>query len=189
MTGSTPDHPGRRDPVRVGTGNPFATPPERRDQARRLRGRLVAPVTVWTAGSPPGAAGLTVASVLVAEGEPPRLLGLLDPTTQLWEQLTATGAFVVHVLGLADQRLGERFSERRAPVQGMFDGLEVTSSPWGPLLAGTRPLAACRLETTRPLGRAELVEGIIERTELPAPGDPLAWYHGEWRALGEPGAG
>ena len=31
-------------------------------------GRLVAPVTVWTAGRPPGGAGLTVSSVLVALG-------------------------------------------------------------------------------------------------------------------------
>jgi hypothetical protein len=45
---------------------PFAVPPERRSPARRLRGRLVAPVTVWTAGHPPGGAGLTVSSVLVA---------------------------------------------------------------------------------------------------------------------------
>src|ERR671932_775332 len=67
-----------QDPIRVGGQPPFAVPAERRDPARRLRGRLVAPVTVWTAGHPPGGAGLTVSSVLVAEGQPARLLGLLD---------------------------------------------------------------------------------------------------------------
>jgi hypothetical protein len=41
-------------PIRVGGQHPFATPPDRRSPARRLRGRLLAPVTVWTAGAPEG---------------------------------------------------------------------------------------------------------------------------------------
>jgi 3-hydroxy-9,10-secoandrosta-1,3,5(10)-triene-9,17-dione monooxygenase reductase component len=57
----------------------------------------VAPVTVWTAGRPPGAVGLTVSSVLVAEGQPARLLGLIDPTSAFWEAMQKTRAFVVRV--------------------------------------------------------------------------------------------
>jgi hypothetical protein len=37
-----------QEPIRIWRQPPFAVPPERRDPARRLRGRLVAPVTVWT---------------------------------------------------------------------------------------------------------------------------------------------
>ena len=48
------------EPIRIGGQPPFAVPAGRRDPARRLRGRLVAPVTIWTAGRPPGGAGLTV---------------------------------------------------------------------------------------------------------------------------------
>ena len=48
-----------QDPIRIGMQPPFTVPPERRDPARRLRGRLVAPVTVWTAGRPPGGADTT----------------------------------------------------------------------------------------------------------------------------------
>ena len=33
--------------------DPFATPPGKRSPARRLRGRLPAPVTIWTAGEGP----------------------------------------------------------------------------------------------------------------------------------------
>ena len=54
------------EPIRIGSQPPFAVPAERRDPARRLRGRLVAPVTVWTAGDPSRGAGLTVSSILVA---------------------------------------------------------------------------------------------------------------------------
>jgi 3-hydroxy-9,10-secoandrosta-1,3,5(10)-triene-9,17-dione monooxygenase reductase component len=57
----------------------------------------VAPVRAWTAGRPPGGAGLTVASVLVAEAEPARRLGLIDPTSACWEAIQKAGALVVHL--------------------------------------------------------------------------------------------
>jgi flavin reductase (DIM6/NTAB) family NADH-FMN oxidoreductase RutF len=171
--------------VSIDFGNPFATPPERRDPARRLRGRLPAPVTVWTAGAPGTSqgAGLTVSSLLVAEGEPPRLLGLIDPVTRLYEELTATGRFLVHVLTQDDLRLGERFAENRPPIRSQFEGIATEPSAWGPVLAGTRPVAACRLDTVRPIGRSDLVEGIIEQVTLPGEAEPLVWHHGEWRTL------
>ena len=50
----------------IHTGHPFAAPEPERDPARRLRGRLGGVVTLWTAGSGAGRAGLTVSSVLLA---------------------------------------------------------------------------------------------------------------------------
>jgi 3-hydroxy-9,10-secoandrosta-1,3,5(10)-triene-9,17-dione monooxygenase reductase component len=172
-------------PIRLGPDrHPFATPSERRDPTRRLRGRLVAPVTVWTAGRVGGpAAGLTVASVLVAEGDPPRLLGLIGPTTDLAERMADSGAFVVHVLRVDDQALAERFAERRPPVRDQFEGIEVTASRWGPVLAGRRPRAACRLVDVRPMGTADLVEGLIEELVVDDLDDPLAWQRGAYRRL------
>ncbi|HEX6678768.1 MAG TPA: flavin reductase family protein [Actinomycetes bacterium] len=174
------------DPIRIGTAHPFATPPERRDPARRLRGRLVAPVTVWTAGRLPGGAGLTVSSLLVAEGEPARLLGLIDPTSAFWEAMQEAGTFVVHVLAAGDRPLAERFAERRPPVRGAFEGLALAPSPWGPVLDGTRPRASCRLAGSTTVGYAELVEGVVEQLEVHDLDDPLAWLHGRYRSLGDP---
>ena len=169
--------------IRVGGQPPFAVPAERRDPARRWRGRLVAPVTIWTAGRPPGGAGLTVSSILVAEGEPARLLGLIDPTSAFWEAMQETRAFVVHVLAVGDRGLAERFSEVRPPIRGPFERLDVAESPWGPVLGGNRPRAACRLAGSAPRGHGELVEGIIEQLELHDPEDPLAYLHGRYRSL------
>lgn len=173
------------EPIRIATEHPFATPPARRDPARRLRGRLVAPVTVWTAGRSSTGAGLTVSSVLVAEGQPARLLGLIDPTSAFWEAMQQTGMFVVHVLAAADRALAERFSEIRPPIRGAFDGLEVAELPWGPVLGGRRPRAACRLTGSSPTGYAELVEGIIEQLELYDVEDPLVYLHGRYRSVRE----
>jgi 3-hydroxy-9,10-secoandrosta-1,3,5(10)-triene-9,17-dione monooxygenase reductase component len=172
-----------QEPIRIGSQPPFAVPPERRDPARRLRGRLVAPVTVWTAGRPPGGAGLTVSSVLVAEGQPARLLGLIDPTSALFEAVHETGAFVVHVLAAGDRALAERFSEVRPPIRGPFEQLEVAESPWGPVLGGRHPRAACRLAGSTPIGYAELVEGVIEQLELVDLENPLAYLHGGYRSV------
>jgi 3-hydroxy-9,10-secoandrosta-1,3,5(10)-triene-9,17-dione monooxygenase reductase component len=174
-----------QEPIRIQMQPPFAVPSERRDPVRRLRGRLVAPVTVWTAGRLPGGAGLTVSSVLVAEGQPARLLGLIDPTSAFWEAAQQTGAFVVQVLGVGDRVLAERFSQVRPPIRGPFDGLQVAESPWGPVLGGSRPRAACRLAGSTPLGYAELVEGVIEQLELADLEDPLAYLHGRYRSVGD----
>jgi 3-hydroxy-9,10-secoandrosta-1,3,5(10)-triene-9,17-dione monooxygenase reductase component len=173
-----------QEPVRIAMQHPFAVPPERRDPARRLRGRLVAPVTVWTAGHPPAAAGLTVSSVLVAEGQPAHLLGLIDPTSAFWEAMQEARAFVVHILAVGDLALAERFSQIRPRVQGPFDGLKVAESAWGPVLGGKHPRAACHLAGSTPVGYAELVEGVIEQLELPGLEDPLAYLHGSYRSVG-----
>jgi 3-hydroxy-9,10-secoandrosta-1,3,5(10)-triene-9,17-dione monooxygenase reductase component len=173
-----------QEPIRIQVQPPFAAPSERRDPARRLRGRLLAPVTVWTAGQLPGGAGLTVSSVLVAEGQPARLLGLIDPTSAFWEAMQVAGAFVVHVLAFGDRALAERFSEIRPPIRGPFERLEVAESPWGPVLGGSRPRAACRLAGTTTVGYGELVEGVIEQLELFDLEDPLAYLHGRYRTVG-----
>ncbi len=174
-----------QEPLRIGQQPPFSVPAERRDPARRFRGRLVAPVTVWTAGRPPGGAGLTVSSILVAEGEPARLLGLIDPTSAFWEAMQETGSFVVHVLAAGDRHLAERFAEIRPPIRGPFERLEVAESPWGPVLGGHRPNAACRLAESTPTGHGELVQGVIEQLELSDLEDPLAYLHGHYRSVGD----
>jgi 3-hydroxy-9,10-secoandrosta-1,3,5(10)-triene-9,17-dione monooxygenase reductase component len=85
-----------------------------------------------------------VSSVLAAEGQPARLLGLLDPTSACWEAMQTTGGFVVHVLAVGDRALAERFSELRPPIRGPFERLEVAASPWGRCSGGAareRPAA------------------------------------------------
>jgi flavin reductase (DIM6/NTAB) family NADH-FMN oxidoreductase RutF len=92
-----------QEPVRIGRQPSVAVPPERRDPTRRLPGRLLGPVTVWTAGQLPGGAGLTVSSIRVAEGQPARLLGLIDPTSASWEAGAGGRRVVVHVLAVGDR--------------------------------------------------------------------------------------
>ncbi len=168
--------------VAFGFEDPFLPPVADRRADRRLRGRLVAPVTVWTAGAPPDRAGLTVSSALVAEGEPPEILGLLDPLSDLRRLLGDGGGFVVHVLREGDRRLAAAFAGRY-PADP-YEGLEVTDTPYGPVIAGPGTVISCRFNGARSVGYGELVTGSIEAIELGPGESPLAYYRGRFRALG-----
>jgi flavin reductase (DIM6/NTAB) family NADH-FMN oxidoreductase RutF len=163
--------------------DPFATPEPDRSPVRRLRGRLVAPVTLWTA---PGPAGLTVSSMLVADGEPGRVLGLVDDESELWEAISAAGRFAVCPLGTGQRQLADRFAGLAPAPGGWFAQDRWVQTGYGPVPAGDGVTwAGCRLAGSRRCGWAMLVEGTIaELTIGPAAGaDPLSYYRGRYREL------
>lgn len=163
--------------------HPFATPVEERDVARRFRGRLAAPVTVWTAGEGVGRSGLTISSLLVVDGEPAFVAGLVSDVTDLWVAVHASGAFVVHVLRASQRALSERFALRRPALGGLFAGLEVTPSRWGPVLADVPTRAYCLLEGVSALGERQLVTGRIDAIDVDEDfDDPLVYFRGQYRA-------
>jgi 3-hydroxy-9,10-secoandrosta-1,3,5(10)-triene-9,17-dione monooxygenase reductase component len=170
------------------TDDPFSPPPELRRPERRLRGRMVAPVTLWTAGQEEARTGLTVSSILVAEGDPSSVLGLVNDMSGLWDAVQATGAFVVHVLERRHRALAERFAGARPSPGGLFHGLDVAASRWGPCLADVGTRACCGLVGATEVGYQQLVRGVIERVEIGAVEDPLGFFRGRYRALAPRGA-
>jgi flavin reductase (DIM6/NTAB) family NADH-FMN oxidoreductase RutF len=170
----TPDAPGGR----IHSSDPFATPEEERSPVRRLRGRLAAPVTLWTA---PGPQGLTVSSMLVADGDPGRVLGLIDEESDLWDALTEAGRFAVAPLGPDDRQLADRFAGLSPAPGGLFAAGEWTPTEYGPVPAHAGTWAGCRLESSRECGWALLVEGVIETVSLGSEAAPLIHYRGRYR--------
>jgi 3-hydroxy-9,10-secoandrosta-1,3,5(10)-triene-9,17-dione monooxygenase reductase component len=172
--------------ARIHTTDPFATPEPERSPVRRLRGRLPAAVTLWTATDPDGGpAGLTVSSTLVADGEPGRLLGLVDAESDLWAAVAASGRFAVAVLGPEHRQLADRFAGLLPAPGGLFRGDEWRETPYGPVLAGAATWAGCRLDAAREYGWALLVEATIEHA-TPADDphtEPLIHYRGRYRDL------
>jgi 3-hydroxy-9,10-secoandrosta-1,3,5(10)-triene-9,17-dione monooxygenase reductase component len=179
--------PSREVPQRVAStigspDDPLATPAEERRLDRRFRGRLVAPVTIWTAGSQDRRAGLTVSSLLVAEGDPAEVLGLLDPLSELFDRLVERGSFVVHVLEAADQRLAGMFAGAY-PVDPMEE-VDPVDGEYGPVISGLRHTIGCRLRGSEELGFQMLVRGRVESLEIVADsGQPLVRYRGRYRKL------
>lgn len=164
--------------------DPFATPVDRRDPARRLRSRLPLPVTVWTTrGWSAGAAGLTVSSVIVAEGEPAAVVGLVGPLTDFWDALSESRRFVVHVLGVEDHHTADLFTGRW-PVTDPFDQLAVRDSPWGPVLDGVGTRAYCELGETTDVGYSRMIQGHIDHIDLePRRVRPLAYFRGTYQTI------
>ncbi|GIU92508.1 MAG: oxidoreductase [Acidimicrobiia bacterium] len=166
--------------------NPFVPPPEERDAIRRLRGRLPAGVTVLTAEEAGHRAGLTVSSLLVAEGEPGRVLALVGELTDFWEVASQSGRFVVHVLAADSQDRADRFAAIKPAPGGPFSGEELEPTEWGPRFRDVGDWAGCRLESARPVGYHLLVVATIERIEVAESTDPLVWYRGHYRRLARP---
>jgi 3-hydroxy-9,10-secoandrosta-1,3,5(10)-triene-9,17-dione monooxygenase reductase component len=159
--------------------DPFATPEEDRSPVRRLRGRLVAPVTLWTA---PGPAGLTVSSVLVADGDPGRVLGLLDDESALWTAISAAGRFAVCPLGEGQRSIADRFAGLAPAPGGPFAHDEWDETGYGPVLAGDRTWAGCVLDTARGYGWGMLVEATIAHITFGSrDAMPLAYHRGRYR--------
>ena len=166
--------------------HPFATPREERDPVRRFRGRLAAPVTIVTSGSGSGRTGLTISSLVVAEGEPGVAVMLVGPTTDLWFALEETGRAVVHVAREGNRALSARFAGLAPSPGGLFAGLDVAQGEWGPEIAGLSNRLYCTRVGAVETGYLLVVSLAIDRIEVDDLTDPLAYFRGSYRRLARP---
>ncbi len=153
--------------------HPFLDPEP--DPVRRLRGRLGGAVTLWTSADDRGRAGLTVTSVMLANGEPARLLALLDPDSDLAETLERSGRAVVSLLAWEHRGLADAFAGVAPAPGGAFRMAEFEDTDWGPRLAGGGSWAGVVREATVEVGWSSLVTCRIEHVEIGA--DEAALVH------------
>ena len=146
---------------------------------------MPAPVTVWATGTDAQWRGLTVSSLLLAAGEPDRVVGLIDPESGFWEAAPTT--WTVNVLGAEHRFLADAFAGTAPAPGGPFTLGEWSDSEWGPVLAGTAGWIGVRLEEPEPrtVGWGLLVQGIIESVTVQT-AEPLVHLRGRYREL-EPG--
>ncbi len=154
-----------------------------RDQLRRVRGRMPAPVTVWATGEGAQRRGLTVSSLLLATGEPDRVLGLIDPDSDFWESEPST--WTVNVLGAEHRFLADAFAGTAPAPGGPFTLGDWSDSDWGPVLTGTAGWIGVRRDDAEPrhVGWGLLVEGIVESVTVGA-AEALVHLRGRYRDLG-----
>ncbi len=154
---------------------------------RRLRGRVAAPVTLWMARTESGgAAGLTVSSVLVADGEPGHLVALVDPDADLYAALLVSRVAAVSLLGWRHTALADAFAGVAPAPGGAYRLGEWRETDWGPVLADTDAWAGCRMTGPEPraLGWGMLVELAVERVETTEDiGAPMVYRRGRYVEL------
>lgn len=153
------------------------------------------PVTVWLAGPGERAAdeplvGLTVSSVLLGQGEPAVLAGLVTPSSDLAGALGEPGTpFAVHVLGAAHRRLAQHFAGELPAPEEM---LATTRSAHGPLLDAVGDRALCHSVSAKSFGWSLLVEAEVDEVQLAGgnasegggPRKGLAWYRAVFHVVG-----
>lgn len=148
----------------IHSGHPFRDPEP--DPVRRLRGRLGGVVTLWTAGDEGERAGLTVSSLIVANGEPARVLALLDPDSDLADTLARTGRAVVQLLAWGHRDLAEAFAGTAPAPGGPFRTGEFEQTAWGPRLLDADTWAGVVLESTTTVGWSSLVTCVVEQATV-----------------------
>jgi flavin reductase (DIM6/NTAB) family NADH-FMN oxidoreductase RutF len=165
--------------VTIHADHPFADPEP--DPVRRFRGRTGGVVGLLTAGDGDGSAGLTVSSYLVANGEPARVLALVDPDSDLADEVDRTGRAVLALLSWPHRGLAEAFAGTAPAPGGAFRTGVFEDGPWGPVLADATAWAGLRLETVAEVGWSRLLTMVVEELHLREDdGAPLVSRRGRW---------
>ncbi len=154
-----------------------------RDVVRQLRGRLAAGVTLWTTGAGADRAGLTVSSLMIANGTPPRVLGLLDPLSDLVDALGRTQTVAVTLLRRDEHYLADVFAGLAPSPGGRFTQAEFDQTAWGPVLAGGRSWVGLRLESGVEVGWSLLFTGTVEHIDVVDEDAPLLHHRGRYQGL------
>lgn len=173
--------------------HPFLPPAADRDPMRRWRGRMPAPVSVWTTTLDGRSTGWTISSFLLAEGRPPEIAGLVDEEADFADQLRRTGRFAVSLLAGPHRQLADVFAGLAPAPGGVFTVGRWRQTDWGPVLDDAvgwlgASVTSSGTSTAEPdhAGWALLVRGVVERTELAEPDERgvLCSFRGRYTALG-----
>jgi flavin reductase (DIM6/NTAB) family NADH-FMN oxidoreductase RutF len=162
----------------IHSSHPFADPDP--DPVRRFRGRLGGTVALLTSGDSGGRAGLTVSSLMVANGEPARVLALVDPDSDLAEAVGRTGRAVVQLLSWPHRDLAEAFAGTAPAPGGPFRTGEFEDTEWGPRLADTTTWAGVTLESATTVGWSSLLALAIEQIAVGDDDEPLLHRRGRY---------
>ncbi len=159
--------------------HPFADPDP--DPVRRFRGRLGGQVSLLTAGSSAlGRAGLTVSSLVLAHGEPARVLALVDPDSDLADLVESTGRAVVHLLSWGHRDLAEAFAGTAPAPGGPFRAATFEDTAWGPRLADATTWAGVALESAAEVGWSTLLTCVVEDLTVGDDDAPLVHRRGRY---------
>lgn len=158
--------------------NPFLDPEP--DPVRRLRGRLGGAVTLWTSGDESDRAGLTVSSLMVANGEPARVLALVDPDSDFADALARTGRAVVQLLAWEHRDLADAFAGTAPAPGGLFRQAAFEQTSWGPRLLGADTWAGVSLESSTDVGWSSLVTCTVDEVSLGDDVPPLVHRRGRY---------
>ncbi len=143
------------------------------------------PVTLWCAQEGDTRAGWTVSSLLVADGQPPEVLGLVDEDSDLADLAERAGKVAISLLGWSHRNLAEAFAGLAPAPGGPFRLAQWRETIWGPVLAGAVGWLGVELtDSSATLGWTRAFRGrCVEAHVDPAATDVVGHLRGRYREL------
>jgi flavin reductase (DIM6/NTAB) family NADH-FMN oxidoreductase RutF len=171
--------------VSIHSEHPFLPSESERDPLRRFRGRMPQPVTLWCARREQARAGWTVSSILVADGVPPEVLGLVDVDSDLAALATDTGTVAISLLAWSHRALADAFAGLAPAPGGPFRLAEWRDTAWGPVLVDAVGWLGVELtDASAHLGWARVLRGRCAEVYVDSgAGDVLTHLRGRYREL------
>lgn len=144
---------------------------------RHVLGHVPTAVTVVTASTARGPAGMVIGSFVSISLEPPLVGIFIDEHSGSGAVLRRAGGFTVNILADDQQDLCARFARRGCDDK--FQGLAWSRSPLGhPVLPGTIGWIDCVVRSVRKLGDHFMAVGQVSDLGLESVTAPLISYRG-----------
>lgn len=155
--------------------------PITKEEFRHALGRFASGVTIVTTKAADGHLhGLTVSAFCSVSLNPPLILVCIQKTTGSYHAFGESKAFVVNILSAEQAELSNHFA---SPLEDKFTGVNFTKGiDEIPVLADCLVNLECRVVNAYEGGDHTIFVGEIEKVHS-REGDPLAYYHGNYRQL------
>ena len=148
---------------------------------RKVMGRIPTCVTVVTASTPTGPAGLVIGSFVSVSLEPPLVAFFVARTSRAWNAIQESAHLCINVL--AEDQAGVCSGFMREPDE-RFDGIDWHGTDdEAPQLAGTAATISIHVVSIQEAGDHDYVLGRVESMTDDSGQHPLVFHGGEFRTV------
>jgi 3-hydroxy-9,10-secoandrosta-1,3,5(10)-triene-9,17-dione monooxygenase reductase component len=148
---------------------------------RQVLGHLPTGVTVITADTRDGRAGMTANSVTSVSLEPPLILFCPAKSSATWPLIRDAGRFCVNVMASHHQELTRAFARKGVD---RFAGVEVVERAAGPALSDAVAWLDCDLYDEHDAGDHTVVLARVLELEAQSDRSPLVFFQGRYGTFG-----
>ncbi len=142
-------------------------------------------VTVVTSVHKGQRVGITASSFSSVSLEPPRVLICVAKRLYTHQILLESKIFAVNILTAEQKEWGMRFAGLLPEDGDRFVDIETSSAETGaPLLPGVLGWVDCRLVSVHDEGDHSIFVGEVVAAGAADEGNPILYYHRQWRKLG-----
>jgi flavin reductase (DIM6/NTAB) family NADH-FMN oxidoreductase RutF len=150
---------------------------------RQVLGHFPTGVTVITAATPDGPAGLAVGSFFSVSLDPPLVAFCAGKTSTSYPKIAEAGHFVVNVLA-DDQEDVSRVFASKGTDKFAGIGYHRATNTGAPVIDGVLAWLGCDIQDVHEAGDHWIVLGLVHEMEIAHEGTPLVFFRGGYGRLG-----